>query len=118
MSSEDFKIFLEDLADCIADVLNALIKLKEQIGKLLGVGEVHLINAPAPCSTEDPVIKWLYRKCDEVKAKHPESTWNWLISADGKIMGLRVTVPDPEVLADYESLAKWAFEKASQRKEG
>jgi hypothetical protein len=115
MSSEDFKIFLEDLYVFLNDLENAILSLKGQIDKLTGYKETHLIEAPGPCDPQNAALRWLEGKLHVVKEKHPESEWSFLKSPDGKIMGLKVRVPSPEVLADYESLAKWAFEKASQR---
>jgi hypothetical protein len=113
--SEDLKTFLANLADFLTSLEEAARRLKEAIAKHVGAGEHHFISAPKPCNQDDPAIKWLKRKCEEVKTKHPESHWNFILTPEGKIAGLDVWVPSPEVYADYEAPAKWAFEKASQR---
>jgi hypothetical protein len=115
MSDEDFKIFLDDFYSLLVDLEAAVKAMRERVNRLTGGAETHLIEAPGPCMPEDPAIKWLTRKCDEVKAKHPESEWTFMRSPDNAILGLRVKTANPEVKADYESVAKWAFEKASQR---
>jgi hypothetical protein len=115
MSDEDFKIFLDDLDTFLKDIEAACSRLRTRIVLLTGVAETHLIEAPGPCDPQNAALRWLEGKLHVVKEKHPESEWSWLKSPDGKIMGLKVRVPNPEVLADYESLAKWAFEKASAK---
>lgn len=39
MSSEDLKIFLEDFLDMLSGMEASIIKMKQQIGKLVGVAE-------------------------------------------------------------------------------
>jgi hypothetical protein len=115
MSDEDFKTFIGDVTDFLTSIEEAVKRLKDQIAKLLGSFEARLISSPKPVSEDDPAIKWLKTKLEEVRAKHPESSYIFIRSPDGKIAGLKVQAMDVEVLADYEAPAKWAFEKASQR---
>jgi hypothetical protein len=116
MSDEDFKIFLDDFYSLLVDLEAAVKAMRERLNRLTGGAETHLIEAPGPCDPQNAAIRWLEGKLHVVKEKHPESQWIFLKSPDGKIMGLKVQVPNPEVLADYESLAKWAFEKASTQR--
>jgi hypothetical protein len=114
MNDEDFKIFLDDFYSLLVDLEAAVKAMRERLNRLTGGAETHLIEAPGPCDPQNAALRWLEGKLHVVKEKHPESEWSWLKSPDGKIMGLKVRVPNPEVLADYESLAEWAFEKASK----
>jgi hypothetical protein len=113
--SEDFKIFLDDFYIFLMDIEAACSRLRTRIWQLTGVEEKHIINAPKPCSPDDPTIKWLQAKLIEVKRKHPTSQYTLLTSPDGAIMGLAVRCSDPDVLYDYNALAAWAFEKASAK---
>jgi hypothetical protein len=115
MSDEDFKTFIGDLTDFLTSLEEAVKRLKGQIVRLVGPFETRVISSPKPVSEDDPAIKWLKLKLEEVKAKHPESSYILLRTPDGKIAGLKCQAMDVEVLADYEAPAKWAFEKASAR---
>jgi hypothetical protein len=98
--------------DFLTDLETVVRQAKEKLAKTV---LWNVVNAPRPCNVEDPAIKWLARKLEEIKSKHPELKWEWVKNADNLVTGLRFIVDSEEAADDVQSVANWAFVKASQR---
>ncbi|MEM0489356.1 MAG: hypothetical protein QW707_09210 [Candidatus Bathyarchaeia archaeon] len=110
---EDLAIFLEDFCEFLNGLEESIARMKRQMAKLVGVSEDwSVVKAQKPVSPNDKAIKWLMKRLETVKAKHPEVRFEFLKEGD-LIAGLRYSAPDEESAGDIEAPAKWAFEKAA-----
>ncbi|MEM2263304.1 MAG: hypothetical protein QW160_03700 [Candidatus Bathyarchaeia archaeon] len=114
---EDLAIFLEDFLEMLSGFEDAISKMKQQLAKLVGVGEMQwrVIEAQKPVDPADRAIRWLERKLAEIKGKHPELLYEFSRDSSGLVTGLRYRAADAEVQEDVEAVTRWALEKAAQR---
>lgn len=108
MASVDFVIKLRDALQLAVQACQEYIE--SCIPK-----EWKTIEAKAPLNPEDPALKWLAKKLEQIKQSHPVLSYEFVKSSDGKVVALKYSVLDEEAAADVESPTLWAFSKASCR---
>jgi len=110
----------EALVKALLELLNGLEEsIKRAREELKGYVEHevswHVIRAPKPVSLEDRAIKWLVKRLETVREKHPGVRFEFVRNGEGLITALRYKAEDDEMRGDIEAPAKWAFERASER---
>ncbi|MEM3815594.1 MAG: hypothetical protein QW341_01960 [Candidatus Bathyarchaeia archaeon] len=112
MDEETVKI----LAELISGLEETVKRVREELTKYIEKEIIwRIINSPKPVSLEDPAIRWMLKKLETIKEKHPSVQIEFLKDANGLITGLKYSAENEEIAMDVESLATWAFSKAASR---
>lgn len=110
----------EEFAKVLTELLNgleeAIRRAREELSKAVAKElSWETVEAKQPVDEADKAIQWLIGRLKDVKAKHPDVSYEFVRNQEGRITGLKFNAADEEAKRDVREPTKWAFDKAAQR---
>ncbi|MEM1581175.1 MAG: hypothetical protein QXK89_01505 [Candidatus Bathyarchaeia archaeon] len=112
----DVDSILKAILNLLDGLESAVKQARQELTRLIEESiQWRIIEAPRPVSLEDRAIKWLVKRLEAVREKHPGVRFEFVRNGEGLITALRYKVEDDEARGDVEAPIRWAFERASER---